>query len=669
MRGRLAADAWMDCATALKEHDETKIQGWKEEIDTHLVFAGLFSAILTAFNVEAYKLLDPQNQDSNSSSDDLLRLLLIAVAQANQLDIHSLAENASSIASLSSSGDDGLRQLNQWAPLINGLWFSSLICSLASASISLMVKQWLNQYSSGMTSVSPEVARLRQYRYDSLRKWKVAEVMMLLPILLQSALVLFLLGLILFLLPQNKGVATVAIVLVALLLSFVFLTAVLPTFMPDCSYQSPQAWGVFIIIQTLKKPARSVARFMMAYANQVATAHADGVLHRMRNRMAKRVVARLSKFANKPNTYSWKAREWILIDDKDTTLDQHMLLNADRTFLDDSFLRDVVQPCLKEMAPEAAAQCYYDIMENRADRVIHGIPYFDENRSIRPESLAILTDITLDTLENMKTRAHVPIEHSIRILRTLKPLLVQSLPLTYSHFCRALFSILNDRDTTVRHLAFAILYQQLSENPILAGQYSSSGCYDYGAIVAFIRDARTNGDIEYFLKACDLVFYLAALPSPSSTAAACAGTTDVRIYIRDTLAHLQDFFETPLWKNERRLLYPISRIPPHLVALEKRYPGILSNELVDVLGAVAAQATQLNDELQRDWEDKIIILETSLDELHALTQAAVGSSAASTRSLNEDRGQGGRRPSLMRTPLGSLDMYAHERGPGGSGSS
>ena len=31
----------MECATALKDHDDVKIQGWKEEIDTHLVFVSL----------------------------------------------------------------------------------------------------------------------------------------------------------------------------------------------------------------------------------------------------------------------------------------------------------------------------------------------------------------------------------------------------------------------------------------------------------------------------------------------------------------------------------------------------------------------------------------------------------------------------------------------------
>ncbi|KAI0691122.1 hypothetical protein BC835DRAFT_1249854, partial [Cytidiella melzeri] len=35
--------------------DERKIKDYKEDIDTFLVFAGLFSAVLTAFLVESYQ--------------------------------------------------------------------------------------------------------------------------------------------------------------------------------------------------------------------------------------------------------------------------------------------------------------------------------------------------------------------------------------------------------------------------------------------------------------------------------------------------------------------------------------------------------------------------------------------------------------------------------------
>ncbi|KAI0704403.1 hypothetical protein C8T65DRAFT_653887 [Cerioporus squamosus] len=657
-RGVAAADAWMDCATALKDHDEAKIQGWKEEIDTHLVFAALFSAILTAFNIESYKLLLPQNQNPNSSSsssssttDNLLRSLVVHLAQTNGMDLASLDASASS-GQPSTSGP----QFN--AVLINTLWFCSLICSLAAASISLLVKQWLNQYTSGMAGVSPEIARLRQFRYDNLRKWRVAGIMMLLPILMQGALVLFLIGLIEFLRPLNFKVSTAAIVLISVLLAFIVFTTLLPTFKPDCPYQSPQAWGVFVVIQALKRPARSLAQSVSAYANQLAVPHADGQLRRLLSRLSQKVVRRLKKFANKPTTYSWKARERILIDDKDDVLDRHMLVGADATFLDDSFLRTVVEPCLTDMPPAAAVQCYYRIMGHRADRVVGGVHYFDENGSSRPESLAILTDITLDTLEKMRSE-HVSLEHPLRILKTLEPLLVRSLPLTYCHFCRVLLSLLDDGEPTVRHLAFSILYQQLSRNLELAEQRAQAGCHgepfpcraqpnqtkachvaDLGAIVAFISNARTDGDTKHFLDACDLVICLATLPGAESA--------DQTTHLRDTLSHLQDFFETPLWKNEPRLLYPISRIAPHLVSLQKRYPHILAAALVDAKG----------HNRDGNWEDKIIILETTLEELRSLRQG-------SSSTLNEEpRPNGARRPSLMRTSLGMLDVDHEHRASG-----
>ncbi|EIW55553.1 uncharacterized protein TRAVEDRAFT_86592, partial [Trametes versicolor FP-101664 SS1] len=60
-------EAWAACAKALREYDEDMIQDWKEEIDTLLVFAGLFSAILTAFNIESYKLLQQQPEDATAA--------------------------------------------------------------------------------------------------------------------------------------------------------------------------------------------------------------------------------------------------------------------------------------------------------------------------------------------------------------------------------------------------------------------------------------------------------------------------------------------------------------------------------------------------------------------------------------------------------------------------
>ena len=442
--------------------------------------AGLFSAILTAFNIEAYKLLGGNNPNSNSSADTTNQLLALLILQSppSNSTVAAFATNAFQAAQ--QDVDSTPTRSATSALAINALWFSSLICSLAAASISILVKQWLNEYKSGMASVSPEIARIRQFRYDGLKKWRVQAIMMLLPILLQGALVLFLIGLILFLAPlDDTGPVTKAAgVLICSLLFFLALTTLLPTFVPDCSYQSPQAWGVFVVIQALKKPIRYTARRLYAIATRGATRHADGTVSRMRLRIAKNFSRRLKRFANKPNTYSWKARERMLVQDSGPLLDQHCLVGADITFLDDTFLRNVIQPCLNDMAPLPAVECYYSIMSHRADRVEDGVPYF-ENRSTesKAESLAILADVTLNTLRKTRADPLVSIEHPVRILRTLEPLLVRTLPLVYHHFCEVMFGLLGDRDMTVRHMVFTVLYQQLSRNLELAEQYSTTGCH------------------------------------------------------------------------------------------------------------------------------------------------------------------------------------------------
>ncbi|KAM5541579.1 hypothetical protein V8D89_004769 [Ganoderma adspersum] len=641
----------MECATALKDHDDAKIQGWKEEIDTHLVFAGLFSAILTAFNIEAYKLLGGSSPSSNSSADTTNQLLALLVQQtattnnvANALNVNATAFASGAFLSAQQDVNSNPTRSAASAIAINALWFSSLICSLAAASISILVKQWLNEYKSGMASVSLEVARIRQFRNDGLKKWRVQEVMMLLPILLQGALVLFLIGLILFLAPLDDtgAVTKAAIVLVSSLLFFLGLTTLLPTFAQDCAYRSPQAWGVFVVIQSIKKPIRNVARRLYSFMTRMADRHADGTFSRLRVRMAKSFVRVFQRFANKPNTYSWKARERVLIEGQGRSLDQHLLVGADATFLDDTFLRNVIQPCLNDMDSLEAVKCYFRLMSHRAHRVEDGVQYF-ENRTTesKAESLAILADITLDTVWKSRQEP-IPIEHPIQVLRTMEPLLVRTLPLLYQRFCEVMFGLLCDQDTTIRRMGFSILYQQLSRNLDLAEQYATAGCHDLGALVAFVDGARRAGDVKDFLDGCDLVICLATLNTLPSR------DTAVRDHLRDTLVHLQAFFESPLWKNvqPRMLLYPISRITPHLVELERRYPGVLEDKLVEVLEQVVHHAKALNHD--GNWEDKIIILETTL---HDLRSVRVGGSQGSVSTLNEDRLGHGRRPSLMRNAL------------------
>ncbi|RPD59576.1 hypothetical protein L227DRAFT_487550, partial [Lentinus tigrinus ALCF2SS1-6] len=219
---------WLSYAHHMREYDEAMVRAWKEEVDTLLVFAGLFSGIVTAFNIEAYRLLQA---DSSQISIQLLQLISQQLAQGSNVTSTTSMQTAQTIFKLPTQS---IR--------INASWFSSLICALFSALMCIMVKQWLREYLS-MPPPSPRHnVRFRQHRYDGLVAWGVPEIMAVLPILLEFSLLLFLVGLIDFLFQLQCTVAAIATCLVALALLFYVVTTIAPVFSMHCPYKSPQAW-------------------------------------------------------------------------------------------------------------------------------------------------------------------------------------------------------------------------------------------------------------------------------------------------------------------------------------------------------------------------------------------------------------------------------------------
>lgn len=135
------------------------------------------------------------------------------------------------------------------AVCINSLWLSALIFSLAAATIAMSVKQWLNEYTSRVTRIPLQSVRIWHHRRHGLKKWKVAEIISILPILLQVALVLFVIGLVELLWTLNTIVATIITVQAILLFLFITCTMVIPAWAVDCPYKSPQAWLIIVLLE------------------------------------------------------------------------------------------------------------------------------------------------------------------------------------------------------------------------------------------------------------------------------------------------------------------------------------------------------------------------------------------------------------------------------------
>ncbi|KAI0666942.1 hypothetical protein C8Q78DRAFT_983089, partial [Trametes maxima] len=228
--------AWVHVVEQVVKHSETMVERWNKEIDTYLVFAGLFSAILTAFNIQSYQSLQPAPPDH--------ALAMVTALQQISAQLSSFATSSTFINSTAPAFQDHDAPPSS-APRsvvwLNALWFTSLILSLASSSLCIMVKQWLNEFSSPVQGTVHETARLRQYRLENLERWRVGFIVMAIPVLLQIALALFWAGLLVLLYPLHHGVASASAGFVGVLGAFTLVTVALPLAKPGCSYKSPPA--------------------------------------------------------------------------------------------------------------------------------------------------------------------------------------------------------------------------------------------------------------------------------------------------------------------------------------------------------------------------------------------------------------------------------------------
>ena len=163
-----------------------------------------------------------------------------------------------------------------YAIWLNTLWFVSLVFSLASATIGIIVKQWLKEYSSGLYGNSREIGRRRQYRLNSLEKWHVAEIVAIVPLLLLIALVLFLAGLVILLHSLHGTVASITSMFVAILLLFIIATTMLPSLAQSCCYYSAQAYlffksyyGIALALSSLFSRLRSMVQWSKGAAGRL----------------------------------------------------------------------------------------------------------------------------------------------------------------------------------------------------------------------------------------------------------------------------------------------------------------------------------------------------------------------------------------------------------------
>ncbi|KAF8870828.1 hypothetical protein BD779DRAFT_1806134 [Infundibulicybe gibba] len=170
-------DHWKKLYERADKFDKEFCDEWISEVDSIPTFAGLLAAVVTAFAVESYKLLQPDPQEITNHT---LLNISAQLAGRNTTEPPSFTPSSSSLR-------------------INVFWFLSLTCTLMAGLVAILCKQWLRHYRRDISRPQKEALAMRQFRYDAFLRHRVVEILSAPPILLGIGLIFFFIGLVDFL--------------------------------------------------------------------------------------------------------------------------------------------------------------------------------------------------------------------------------------------------------------------------------------------------------------------------------------------------------------------------------------------------------------------------------------------------------------------------------------
>ncbi|KAJ7154045.1 hypothetical protein C8R46DRAFT_1118539, partial [Mycena filopes] len=172
------------------EHDREFREKYGTDLDTALIFAGLFSAVSSAFIIQIQPLL---------------------VANAPTVIV-----------------------------VVQALQYISLFTALLAALLAVLGKQWIMYYNAaGSRGTIEERGLERQRKLDGLIKWKFEAVLQMFPLLLQLALLLFATSISVFLFTVHLSIAIIVAVLTLFGLGAYCFLLVSATIYPDSPFQTP----------------------------------------------------------------------------------------------------------------------------------------------------------------------------------------------------------------------------------------------------------------------------------------------------------------------------------------------------------------------------------------------------------------------------------------------
>ncbi|KAL1743337.1 hypothetical protein HDZ31DRAFT_41170, partial [Schizophyllum fasciatum] len=236
------ARAWRVLLDEGRVYDATTVKGWRDILDVYLVFTGLFSAVLTTFVVQTSQSLQPDHAEISVAL--LTELVAIQRAMASGVSVDSIPASDIGVGTVTAS------VLDYWG---NRFWFLSLALSLFAVLMAVLMRQWLEVRF---------LSRVWQYRYRGMKKWRVPLMVALLPMPLHGSLMMFFIGLFLYILKFDTSMAWVIAALTMFFYSLYILSNILPMVYSQCLYRTPVShygyWFVRFVLNWTRRDTSPV---------------------------------------------------------------------------------------------------------------------------------------------------------------------------------------------------------------------------------------------------------------------------------------------------------------------------------------------------------------------------------------------------------------------------
>ncbi|CAE6449584.1 unnamed protein product [Rhizoctonia solani] len=204
------ARVWKVYVKESDRSDAEMVDGWNKSLDVILVFAALFSAISTAFLIESSKKLQQDPADVTAQT-------LLAISHT----LSAIANGSRPLVSEPLAGGN----TEEFTPsrtmvAINTLWYLSLSLSVATSLLAMLAKDWCHSFMAGRTGHAYNQTLRRQRKWTMIKKWKMQELIVVLPSLIHLSLLLFAVGLCIYVVEMNMSAGVPVICVTGLAVCF-----------------------------------------------------------------------------------------------------------------------------------------------------------------------------------------------------------------------------------------------------------------------------------------------------------------------------------------------------------------------------------------------------------------------------------------------------------------